>query len=132
MTYNILSAQYANPEHTAMFLETSNVGQVAVSQADRPDLWAYALSVVTPSDYVEPVPPIPTSVTARQARLALFAAGLLATVEAAIAAEGGSTAIEWEYASTIERASPLVTEIASSLGLTEEQLDELFAQAAGL
>jgi hypothetical protein len=77
-------------------------------------------------------PTTPTSVTARQARLALFAAGLLSTVEAAIAAEGGAVAIEWEYASTIERASPLVTEIASSLGLTEEQLDALFTQAAGL
>lgn len=72
------------------------------------------------------------SVTARQARLALLSAGLLSAVESAIAQEGGDVAIEWEYASTIERASPLVASIASSLGLTETQLDELFAQASTL
>lgn len=70
------------------------------------------------------------SVTARQARLALNVAGLLADVEAAIAAEGGAVAIEWEYASTIDRASPLVASMAAALELTEQQLDALFAQAA--
>lgn len=72
------------------------------------------------------------SCTARQARLALHAAGLLASVEAAIQAEGGAVAIEWEYATTIERASPLVASMAQSLGLTEPQLDALFTQAAAL
>lgn len=72
------------------------------------------------------------SCTARQARLALHAAGLLADVEAAIAAAGGAVAIEWEYASTIERASPLVASMAGALGLTDAQLDALFTAAAAL
>lgn len=82
--------------------------------------------------YTEAELAMKTSCTARQARLALHAAGLLANVEAAIAAAGGATAIEWEYASTIERASPLVSAIAAQLGLTSAQLDALFEVAVTL
>lgn len=74
----------------------------------------------------------PSSCTARQARLALHAAGLLANVEAAIAAAGGTVAIEWEYASTIERASPLVASMAEALDLSDGELDALFTAAAAL
>jgi len=77
-------------------------------------------------------PVVPAAVTARQARLALHAAGLLDQVEAAVAAAGGATQIEWEYATTIECASPLLAAISGGLGLTAEQVDALFSQAATL
>lgn len=77
-----------------------------------------------------------TTITPRQARLALLRAGLLQTVEAAFAQlpEPDKTAasIEWEYATTIERGSPLVARFGPILGLTEAQIDELFVAGAAL
>jgi hypothetical protein len=89
----------------------------------------------------EPADPIPvpviTSVTMRQARLALLGVGLLDDVDAAIASIEDPTAkraaqIEWEYANTLERNSTWVQNLATALGLTEEQLDDLFTEASKL
>lgn len=86
--------------------------------------------------YVAPPAVIPSVVSMRQARLALLASGLLASVNAAVAAmagaEGEAARIEWEYAATVDRNSPLVAGLAAALGLTAGQLDSLFATAAGL
>lgn len=84
-----------------------------------------------------PEPVVPQSVTMRQARLALLGAGLLDDVDAAIAAIPDETQrraaqIEWEYANTLERNSQWVANLASGLGLTDEQLDDLFTTAAAL
>lgn len=80
--------------------------------------------------------PVPSSVSARQARLALLGAGLLANAEQALAAmegvQGEAARIEWEYASAIERDSPLVLALSQVLGLTGEQVDDLFRAAEGL
>lgn len=78
-----------------------------------------------------PTPPI-TSVTPRQARLALSAAGLLDKVNAAVAASDQATQITWEFASLIERGDPLMTSLGASLGLSSDQIDALFTQAATL
>mgnify|MGYP001196921678 CR=1 FL=1 len=82
-------------------------------------------------------PPVPQSVTMRQARLALLGAGLLDDVAAAIAAipdpvQRKAAEIEWEYAQTVDRNSPFTQQLAAGLNLTAEQLDALFTQAAGL
>lgn len=84
-----------------------------------------------------PPPPAPAVVTMRQARLALLGAGLLDSVTAAIAAipdtaQRRAAEIEWEYAQTVDRASPFTQQLAFGLGLTSEQLDSLFTQAAAL
>lgn len=82
------------------------------------------------------VSPVPQSVTARQARLALFAFGLLQTLEDAIAAlpgpEGDAARIEWEFASDIYRDSPMILEFGPALGMTPEQIDTLFRVAQDL
>lgn len=70
--------------------------------------------------------------TARQARLALASNGSLEAIEAAVAAQGGAAAIEWEYANEIERSSPLIGALAGGLGWTEEDLDALFELAVTL
>ena len=79
---------------------------------------------------------VPSSITMRQARLALLGAGLLLTVDAAIAAmtgpAGDAARIEWEYAATVERTNPLFGAMATQLGLDSAALDALFVTAAAL
>lgn len=75
---------------------------------------------------------IPQSVTMRQARLALLAAGMLPAVTAAINAAGDAAKIDWEYAQTVDRGFGLVPAMAAQLGLTEAQIDALFVAAAAL
>jgi hypothetical protein len=79
-----------------------------------------------------PPPPVPQSVTPRQARLAIEAAGLTAQVEAAVEAAGPTAKITWDYALEIRRDDPLLASLAQAVGLTGEQLDALFVQAAKL
>ena len=79
---------------------------------------------------------IPASVTMRQARLAMLGAGILDDVEAAIAAmegdEGRAARIDWEYALDVRRDWPLINALGSQLGLTEQQIDDLFVAAAAV
>ena len=79
---------------------------------------------------------VPQSVTMRQARLALLGAGVLATVNAAIAAMpddlGEAARIEWEYARDVLRESPLIAGLMPALGMTEQQIDQLFMTASAL
>lgn len=83
-----------------------------------------------------PIQKVPQSVTMRQARLALHAAGLLTAVDAAIAAmaepEKTATQITWEYAQTVDRGFGMVPTLAAALGMTETQIDDLFIAAAQL
>jgi len=81
--------------------------------------------------------PVPKEVTARQARLALAAAGLLSDVERALGdiadpMQRQAATIEWQYASTIERDAEWLQYMAASLGLTGDQVDALFIKAAAL
>jgi hypothetical protein len=75
---------------------------------------------------------VPKSVTMRQARLALLEAGLLETVNAALANAPEAAQIEWEYAMTIEKDNPLIVGLVETLGLSDEQLDQLFINASQL
>jgi len=83
-----------------------------------------------------PSPGVPQSVTMRQARLALHAAGLLTSVDAAIAAmpEPDKTAasITWEFAQTVDRGFGMVPQLAAALGMSDTQIDDLFIAAAKL
>lgn len=79
---------------------------------------------------------IPQVVTMRQARLALLAAGKLASVNSAIAgmsgAQGDAARIEWEFSSEVKRGQPLVKSLGPALGMSETQMDSLFIAAAAL
>jgi len=90
----------------------------------------------TADPYAPPPPPVPQVVDMAQARLALLAAGHLATVNAAIAAmpgAGGDAArIEWEFRTAVRRDSALTVAMAAVLDLDEAALDALFTSAAAL
>ncbi|MFN4126902.1 hypothetical protein [Pannonibacter indicus] len=87
--------------------------------------------------FLAPTPSLPP-LTARQFRLGLLDAGMApAQVDAVIAqiedeASRVRAQIEWEYASQFQRAHPLVTTLSAALGLTPEQVDVMWADAAQL
>lgn len=80
--------------------------------------------------YVEPS--APKSITPRQARLVLNASGLRDAVERAVAQSSRDVRDFWEYALEIERDNALLLDLSASLGISSEQLDVLFTQAAAL
>ncbi len=71
------------------------------------------------------------AITSRQARRALLAAGKLANVDTALAAlplpQREAAQIDWQHALTFERNHPLITTMGAALGLTDAQIDDLFA-----
>ncbi len=89
-----------------------------------------------PQPELPPVNPVPQSVSMRQARLALLGAGLLSTVDAAIAAQAeplkSQIEIEWVYATEIDRQWPTLLALAPALGLDSDDLDNLFIAASQL
>lgn len=82
--------------------------------------------------------PEPTihEVTMRQARLALLQSELLHLVDPAIDSMDeparSAARIEWEYSQTVERHRPFVQQLGAALGLTDEQMDDLFKLAVTL
>ncbi len=88
---------------------------------------------------VEPESPaVPASVSARQIRLWILRQGInLAQVAAAIDAipdvlQRDSVRVEWEYAPYVERSHPMLVPLAAALGLSEQQVDQAFAEASQL
>jgi hypothetical protein len=90
----------------------------------------------TPEPADAPPVPVITSVEMRQARLALLEQGLLTQVNNAVATMpgelGNKARIEWEFSNAVRRDKPLVQVVAASLGLTSQQIDDLFTLAATL
>lgn len=64
-----------------------------------------------------------------QARAALHAAGLLASVEAAVAQADEFTKIAWADAVEFRRNSPTIAGLAGAVGMTDTQIDDLFRAA---
>jgi len=79
-----------------------------------------------------PVNPVPDRVTPRQIRLALNAAGLRSTVEQAVSAGNQDLKDWWEYALDIERNNSLIVSMSAQLGMTGQQVDDLFRLAVTL
>lgn len=77
--------------------------------------------------------PVPEAVAPAQARLALARAGLLDAVNKAVSKHpSNEVRIVWEYATAIRRDSPFIAAMAGALGLSSEQLDDLFRAAAAI
>lgn len=115
------------PEHHAALIEGQAAGkQIAADETGYPIL-------------IDPPPAplfVPRVVTMRQARLALLGAGLLQQVDQAISAlpepQQSAARIEWDYSSEVHRDRAFVQQLGEALGLSDEQLDALFIQAAAL
>ena len=110
-------------------------GEPTFGQSDAPKTIVELLATLAPDATVDLRNPVPESVTPRQARLALLGAGLLANVEAGLAAipdpaQRQAAQIEWEYATTVVRDSSWVQSLGSVLGLTAADIDALFEAAS--
>lgn len=130
MTYTILSAAYANAEHTAAVIQTQEAGAVMASERDTPQLWASLAGVQPYAPFVT----VPQVVSKFQAKAALRGAGLLAQVEQMMAdpAADPLAVLAWADAQEFRRNSPTVLAMGAALGLDAAALDALFITAAGI
>lgn len=64
-----------------------------------------------------------------QAMVALFDAGLLSSVNAALTNAGPLAQLAWAEATEFRRNSPTIASLAAGFGLTETQIDDLFRAA---
>ena len=72
----------------------------------------------------------PTVVTMRQARLALLDIGMLDVVQGAIEQSGDqSMKVEWEYAIEVRRDWNSLIAMTESMGMTSDELDDIFILA---
>lgn len=150
----VLKAKALNPELTRFDCEVELNGKTLPYTADLND--APSMEKVIPQifddvetklisadiifePYSEPPPPpvvVPGSISARQARLALLRINKLDAVEPAIESmpspDKEQAQIEWEYATEIERNHPFVKKLAAGLGLTDDQIDQLFIMGSEL
>ena len=83
---------------------------------------------------VEPEPiKVPTQITPRQIRQQLTAIGLRKTVEDLISASDDYDLKDWwNHSQDFQRSHHILKEMGEKLGLTSEQLDEMFIEASKL
>ncbi len=136
---------------SVLILSTGNIGPFKVIETLddrlRCDGGDYPFTVIgsysiSEDDSLAPPPPVPPtpvpeSVSPRQIREAMIDTNLNGTalidaVEAAVAAGDRKLKNWWEFATSFERANPLVIAMAQGLGVTDQQLDDLFILAESL
>ena len=133
---------YFNPETGVREIDADLYAQWVANGNQKADYWTPIPDPPSPQarwdgqQWVEPPPYKPQSCTMRQARLALLQVGKLADVDAAIAAmpepQKSRAQIEWEYAATVDRISPLMSSLGPVLHMSDAELDALFKLAVTL
>jgi hypothetical protein len=99
---------------------------------ENPEFLEWLADGNVPDPYIAPPPPIPQSVTRFQALAVLAAGGYLGTIRTHIATldQNNVQRLAWENAADWERTSPTLNALATMLGLTDAQVDELFVAAS--
>ena len=93
--------------------------------------WSLINGEFIPPVIPEPEPEPVTRVTAYQAKVQLSRAGLYDAVQNLInTTTNQELVIAWNTATTFERYSLFIMGVAPELGLTEEQVDNLFLEAS--
>lgn len=77
--------------------------------------------------------PVPEKIMLWQARAILDMTGSLAAANAAVAAsKNPALKAVWEYGNEISRSSGVIDDLGAGIGLTKDQIDDLFRNAAAL
>lgn len=76
--------------------------------------------------------PVPNEISPRQIRRALSESGLRTLVESAISAGDQELKDWWEWSTSFLRNHPLVEQMARTLGVTDQELDDLWRLGASL
>jgi hypothetical protein len=130
------NAQYISPLNTIICCDINGVQSFVPCVPGNADYTSImelvAAGELTIAAYVPPPPPPVTQITMRQCRLQLLASDLLDDVEAMMVQADRAVKIEWEYATVVDRSSPLVEAIGQQLGLDDAAIDQLFTEAARL
>lgn len=72
---------------------------------------------------------VPETVSPLQARLVLIKKGLFESVSQLISQATDEVKVTWEFADRIHRNNPILKLLATQMGLSDAQLDELFIEA---
>lgn len=75
---------------------------------------------------------VPASVSSRQFKLQLLAAGLLDQVDAWISSQSKAVQIAYEYSGSFVRTEPMMAAGFAAMGFTDQQIDDFFTAAAAL
>jgi len=95
--------------------------------------WSYDGTDFMPPTDPEPEPEQPiVSVSARQFKLQLLAAGLIDDVEAWVGTQDRAVQIAYQNSGSFMRLEPMMQAGFAALGFTEEQIDAFFTAAAEL
>lgn len=144
---DIKNAVFANAEQTAIDCEIQIGGEwlpFTASSTDSEqhgrDVFAAIIESGNVADYIEPEPlpePIPQKLSRAQARAALIMAGLIDQVQPSIDAisdplQRALAQNDWDNRLEFERDHPQLLAMAAALGLTDEDLDQLFIEGAKL
>ena len=101
---------------------------IAVSALERDEAGEWTATEASPAEIAATL-----TVTRFQARAALHQAGLLADVEAAVAASDDPTVkLAWAESIEFPRGSPTIAALAVAIGLTDAEVDALFIAAAAI
>lgn len=114
--------------------ETTTPGEPRANWTGR--RWVVVPYTTAPPEPVTPGPEVPVSITPMQAELVLIEHDLLDAVAGYISGipgkEGKKAQAQFNRAQEWRRDWPLLNAIAQGLGLTSEQLDQMFIEGAKL
>lgn len=123
--------QYTSPENTVVHvIDEDGISRMSMLASAVPD----GVEILP---YVEPPEPVPQQITRAQGKAALIMQGLWGAVLGYVASMQDPTQralaeVALNDTLTWERSSPFLNAAAAGLGVTDEQLDALFIQAAGI
>lgn len=131
---------WANPEKVGvlvldgdvpLYLDSGEEYEAAVAAGPRPYAGPLPESPPDPAALVAALEAERAGMVASrfQTRAALYVAGLLPMVEAAVAKADPLTKMAWAEAVEFRRASPTIAKLAGALALDDATIDELFRSA---
>ena len=107
---------------TALESDTASIGDTLINGV----FVAPVVEYTDPNELTQPVFIPPNEISSFQAKAALVAAGLYTQVQAYISTLPMIDQLRWQEATTFRRDNEYLVVIANGLGLSEQEVDDLF------